>query len=167
MWGSPKRNDSRHTTPLPKPGKKRGPPANLWPIILLSILRKILTICLLRRVWDRLKDQIPLSQAAYQSYLKILKISKQRLTPSSKHPNKQAKNQRTSWEDHWDGLYNPSRHQARWLPISCPFSSTTLQKHWKIYNPSVVTQCPRTLTWSQTCTKTITTTSTGLGPVSI
>ena len=29
---------------LPKPGKARGPPENLRPIILLSILRKILTI---------------------------------------------------------------------------------------------------------------------------
>ncbi len=28
-------------TPLPKPGKKQGPPANLRPIILLSIIRKI------------------------------------------------------------------------------------------------------------------------------
>ena len=41
-------------TPLPKPGKKQGPPANLRPIILLSIIRKILAICLIRRCWDRL-----------------------------------------------------------------------------------------------------------------
>ena len=53
-------------TPLPKPGKKKGPPGNLRPIILLSVLRKLLTICLMRRTWDRLKTRIPLDQAAYQ-----------------------------------------------------------------------------------------------------
>ena len=52
--------------PIPKPGKKKGPPENLRPIILLSILRKILTICLLERTWNRLGDNIPKSQAAYQ-----------------------------------------------------------------------------------------------------
>ena len=53
-------------TPLPKPGKKKGPPANLRPIILLCVLRKILTICLLRRCWDRFKTQLPKDQASYQ-----------------------------------------------------------------------------------------------------
>ena len=53
-------------TPLPKPGKKKSPPENLRPIILLSVLRKLLTICLMRRTWDRLKTRIPLDQAAYQ-----------------------------------------------------------------------------------------------------
>ena len=53
-------------TPLPKPGKKKGPPEKLRPTILLSLLRKLLTICLMRRTWDRLKTRIPLDQAAYQ-----------------------------------------------------------------------------------------------------
>ena len=53
--------------PLPKPGKKAGPPANLRPIILLSTLRKILAMCLLRRINDRLNDNIPLTQAAYRA----------------------------------------------------------------------------------------------------
>ena len=53
-------------TPLPKAGKKKGPPGNLRPIILLSVLRTLLTICLMRRTWDRLKTRIPLYQAAYQ-----------------------------------------------------------------------------------------------------
>ena len=52
--------------PLQKPGKKKGPPENLRPIILLSILRKILTVALLDRTWDRLSDSIPKTQAAYQ-----------------------------------------------------------------------------------------------------
>ena len=52
--------------PLQKPGKSKGPPENLRPIILLSVLRKILTICLIDRTWDRLKQQIPPDQAAYQ-----------------------------------------------------------------------------------------------------
>ena len=52
--------------PIQKPGKQKGPPENLRPIILLSILRKILTISLLDRTWDRLATRIPKSQAAYQ-----------------------------------------------------------------------------------------------------
>ena len=52
--------------PLQKPGKKKGPPENLRPIILLSILRKILTITLLDRTWKRLEEKIPKTQAAYQ-----------------------------------------------------------------------------------------------------
>ena len=52
--------------PVPKPGKKQGPPENFRPIILLSILRKILTIALLNRIWDRLAIEIPKTQGAYQ-----------------------------------------------------------------------------------------------------
>jgi len=54
-------------TPLQKPGKKKGPPANLRPIILLSVLRKILAICMIRRCWDKLSQEIPRDQAAYQA----------------------------------------------------------------------------------------------------
>ena len=53
-------------SPLQKPGKPRGPTSNLRPIILLSIIRKILTICMLDRIWNRLATLIPKSQAAYQ-----------------------------------------------------------------------------------------------------
>ena len=52
--------------PLQKPGKTKGPTENLRPIILLSVLRKILTICLIDRTCDRLKQHIPSDQAAYQ-----------------------------------------------------------------------------------------------------
>ena len=52
--------------PLQKPGKKKGPTENLRLIILLSVLRKILTISLIDRTWNRLKDHIPPVQAAYQ-----------------------------------------------------------------------------------------------------
>jgi hypothetical protein len=53
--------------PLPKPGKKQGPPMNLRPIILLTILRKILAICMIRRIGKKLETRIPLSQAAYRA----------------------------------------------------------------------------------------------------
>ena len=56
-------------TPLEKPGKKQkigGEGDHLRPIMLLSVLRKILTICLIGRIWDRLKTRIPHEQAAYQ-----------------------------------------------------------------------------------------------------
>ena len=53
-------------TPLQKPGKKCGPCTNLRPIILLSMLRKILAICILERIIDRIIQNLPNSQAAYQ-----------------------------------------------------------------------------------------------------
>ena len=53
--------------PLQKPGKSRGPPSNLRPVILLSLLRKILAICLIRRIGQKIDDNIPLSQAAYRA----------------------------------------------------------------------------------------------------
>lgn len=55
-------------TPLAKPGKPKGPPANLRPVILLSLLRKILAICIIRRIDARLKKfAIPATQAAYST----------------------------------------------------------------------------------------------------
>ena len=53
-------------TPLQKPGKPRGPVSNLRPIILLSMLRKVLAVCLLKRISDRVNDSIPMTQAAYR-----------------------------------------------------------------------------------------------------
>ena len=53
--------------PLPKPKKKQGHPENLRPIILLSVIRKILTICIIQRTWEKFATKIPLEQAAYQS----------------------------------------------------------------------------------------------------
>ena len=52
--------------PLPKPGKKKGPPGNLRPIILLSVLRKVLAICMIQRIHSRLNDNISITQAAYR-----------------------------------------------------------------------------------------------------
>ena len=40
--------------PIPKPGKPAGPPGNLRPIILLSTIRKILSICMITRIHDKL-----------------------------------------------------------------------------------------------------------------
>ena len=54
-------------TPLQKPGKKQGPPSNLRPIILLSILRKILAIIMIKRITHRALENIPVTQAAYQA----------------------------------------------------------------------------------------------------
>ena len=53
--------------PLPKPGKPQEPPANLRPIILLSILRKILAICMIKRIQEKIENRILLSQAAYRA----------------------------------------------------------------------------------------------------
>ena len=54
-------------SPLQKPGKKVGPPSNLRPIILLSMIRKILAIIMIKRITDRVLQVIPHTQAAYQS----------------------------------------------------------------------------------------------------
>ena len=50
-----------------KPGKPKGPCVNLRPIILLSVIRKILSICMIRRTIEKLETIIPLFQAAYRS----------------------------------------------------------------------------------------------------
>ena len=51
---------------LQKPGKKKGPPENLRPIILLSILRKILAVCMMNRIGECIDNEIPPNQAAYR-----------------------------------------------------------------------------------------------------
>ena len=53
--------------PLPKLGKPQGAPANLRPVILLSILRKILAICMIERIQEKIENRMPLSQAAYRA----------------------------------------------------------------------------------------------------
>ena len=52
--------------PIAKPFKKKGPISNLRPITLLSILRKILALCMIKRCWKKIEGIIPKSQAAYQ-----------------------------------------------------------------------------------------------------
>ena len=52
-------------TPSAKP-KRKEEQVNVRPIILLSVLRKLIAIDLIDRWWDRLKLNIPPSQAAYQ-----------------------------------------------------------------------------------------------------
>ena len=52
---------------IQKPGKTIGPPQNLHPIILLSILRKILSVCLMERIGKHIDNEIPPSQAAYRN----------------------------------------------------------------------------------------------------
>ena len=51
---------------LPKPGKPQGPLANLRPIILLSILMKILAICMIKRIQEKIENRIPLSHTTYR-----------------------------------------------------------------------------------------------------
>ena len=51
---------------LQNPGKPKGPTSNLRPIILLSVLRKILAVCIMKRINSRLDSAIPISQAAYR-----------------------------------------------------------------------------------------------------
>ncbi len=52
--------------PLPKPGKKPGPLGHLRPIILLSVLRKILEISMIGRSMEKIKKKIPPTQVTYQ-----------------------------------------------------------------------------------------------------
>ena len=51
---------------LQKPEKLKGPTSNLQPIILLSVLRKILAVCIMKRINSRLDSAIPMFQAAYR-----------------------------------------------------------------------------------------------------
>ena len=52
-------------TPLAKPPKK-DERVNVRPIILLSVLHKTITIALIDQCLERMKNYIPLSQAAYE-----------------------------------------------------------------------------------------------------
>lgn len=52
--------------PIQKPGKEKGKIQNLRPIILLNMLRKILAIVILERVFKKLDNEIPLTQSAYR-----------------------------------------------------------------------------------------------------
>ena len=52
--------------PLVKDKNKQGPCKNLQPVILLSMLRKILAISMIKRVGKKIKQHIPHTQAAYQ-----------------------------------------------------------------------------------------------------
>ena len=70
-------------TPIQKPGKAKGPPQNLRPVILLSTLRKILAICIVRRISDKLFGNIipphklltELVEVQQNSYLSNLAVS--------------------------------------------------------------------------------------------
>ena len=53
-------------TAIQKPGKPKGPIENLRPITLLSMLRKVLAICLKKRIITKIDAEIPPSQAAYR-----------------------------------------------------------------------------------------------------
>ena len=53
-------------TPLQKPGKPKGPVQNLRPIMLLSMIRTVLAICMKKRIVDKLDAEVPPSQAAYR-----------------------------------------------------------------------------------------------------
>ena len=46
--------------------KPKGTTSNFRPIILLSVLRKILAVCIMKRTNSRLGSAIPISQAAYR-----------------------------------------------------------------------------------------------------
>ena len=51
--------------PIQKPRKQKGKVENIRPVILLSILRKLLATCFIKRISDKIDSMIPLSQAAY------------------------------------------------------------------------------------------------------
>ena len=63
-WKAPKWNQSRVIRAIQKPGKPKVPIENLRPTTLLSMLRKILAICLKKRIIYKLDAGIPPSQAA-------------------------------------------------------------------------------------------------------
>ena len=51
---------------LHKPGKEKGKVENVRPIILLNMIRKILAIIMINRIYDKLDSEIPATQAAYR-----------------------------------------------------------------------------------------------------
>lgn len=53
--------------PLLRLSKSKGPPEKLRTIILLSALKRLLTICMIERTFDHLKTYISVAQTANQS----------------------------------------------------------------------------------------------------
>ena len=53
--------------PIQKPGKLKGPVQNLRPIMLLSMIRKVLAVCMNKQIIAKLDAEIPPSQAAYRA----------------------------------------------------------------------------------------------------
>ncbi len=58
--------NERILIPIQKPGNSKGPVGNLRPVILLTILRKIIAISMLNRIEEKLDKYIPVSQAIYR-----------------------------------------------------------------------------------------------------
>ena len=52
--------------PLQKPGKTKGPEANLRPVILLPFIRKILSNVVLARIKPKVNEHLALTQSAYR-----------------------------------------------------------------------------------------------------
>ena len=52
--------------PIQKPGKQKWKVENMRPVILLSILQKLLATCFVKRISDKIDSMIPLSQAAFR-----------------------------------------------------------------------------------------------------
>jgi hypothetical protein len=52
--------------PLQKPGKEKGNVENLRPIILLNMIRKILAVVMLNRIFERVDNEIDCTQTAYR-----------------------------------------------------------------------------------------------------
>ena len=50
-------------TPLQKPGKPKEPVHNLLPIMLLSMIRKVLAICMKKRIFNKLDAEIIFSSS--------------------------------------------------------------------------------------------------------
>ena len=50
---------------LQKPGRPKGPTSNIRPTILLSVLRKILEVFMMKRISSRLESAIAICQEAY------------------------------------------------------------------------------------------------------
>lgn len=50
-----------------KKGKPQGPSGNRRPIILLSVLRKILTTLMIGRVGSKIDEELPVNQVTYRA----------------------------------------------------------------------------------------------------
>ena len=60
----PQEHINRLIIPIQKPGKQKGKFENTRPVILVSIRRKPLATCFIKRMSEKLDAMIPLSQAA-------------------------------------------------------------------------------------------------------
>ena len=70
-------------TPIQKAGKQKGPVQNLCPVTLLSMIRKVLAICMKKRIVDKLDAKIPPGRSTTEQIFAAKVLMEKTITSSN------------------------------------------------------------------------------------